>query len=88
MHNELPKCNNLETEKAVLPYYDLNGGTAHMAVIAQGPEVKTTKCAQPQSHGKQTNAKQHAHNRGMICDIRSSVPQVKRQAALLCMWDK
>jgi len=30
-----------------------DGGT----VIAQSPEVKTTKHAQPQSHGKQTNTK-------------------------------
>jgi hypothetical protein len=54
---------------------DPNGGAA---VTMQSPEVKTTKCAQPQSHGKQTNIKKHFHNRGTIWDMRSSIPQVKR----------
>ena len=49
------------------------------AVIVQRLEVKTTKRAQPRFHGKQTNTKQHSHDRGTICDMRSSVPQVKRR---------
>jgi hypothetical protein len=34
--------NNRVTEKA-MPYYDPKGGAARTAVIAQSPEVKTTK---------------------------------------------
>ena len=50
-----------------------------MAVIMQSPEVKTTKYAQPWSHGKQTNTKEHSHDVWTIWVMRSSIPQVKRR---------
>jgi hypothetical protein len=58
--------NNLVTEKAI-PYYDPKGGAARAAVIAQSPEVKTTKKTLPRFHGKQTNTTLHSHDTPTIC---------------------
>jgi hypothetical protein len=67
MRDELPGCNNLVTEKAMLPYYDPKGGAARAAVITQSPEVKTTKKTLPRFHDKQVNTKLHSHDTPTIC---------------------
>ena len=54
-HQVAPYCHSfLNQERHQPKHVDqvLDGG---MVVITQSPEVKTTKLAQPQSHGKQTN---------------------------------
>ena len=47
--------------------YALKGGAAHAAVIMQSPQVRTTKSAQPRSHGKQGNTKLYSHDTPTIC---------------------
>jgi hypothetical protein len=43
-------------------YHDPKGGAARAEMIAQSPEVKTTKRTQPWFHGKQTSRKIHSHD--------------------------
>ena len=44
-----------------------HGPKGGAAVIAQSPEVKTTKRTLPQFHGKQVSTKLHSHNTPTIC---------------------
>jgi hypothetical protein len=52
--------------------HDPKGGAARTAVIAQSPEVKTTKGTQPRSHGKQANTKSIFARHSNDLSIRSS----------------
>jgi hypothetical protein len=57
--------------------HDPKGGAARTAVIAQSPEVKTTKSTQPRSHGKQANTKLHSHDTPTICPSDPATPRIK-----------